>query len=98
MYKILVEVESKLELIEEVDQNGPESLTYRFSRPFFRETLYQRLLFNNQKKFMHAQSASYIQKNPNTDYDGEAECLRLTKHFLIAEDVNSEKELNTNTR
>ncbi len=47
---------------------------------------------------MHAQSASFIQKNSAVDYDGEAECLRLTKHFLIAEDVNSEAELNTNTR
>lgn len=49
-----------MELIEEVDQIGPESLVYRFCRPFFRETLYQRLLFNNQKKFMHSQSASHI--------------------------------------
>ena len=47
LFKILSEVESKLELIEAVDQLGPENLTYRFSRPFFRESIYQRLLFTN---------------------------------------------------
>lgn len=36
LFRILAEVESKLELIEAVDQISPENLTYRFSRPFFR--------------------------------------------------------------
>ncbi len=47
---------------------------------------------------MHKQSASFIQQNPNADYDSEADCLRLTKHFLISEDVPSEELLSSNTQ
>ena len=37
---------------------------------------------------MHAQSAGFLQRS---DYDSQADVWRLTKHFLIAEDVaNSE--------
>ena len=47
---------------------------------------------------MHKQNASFIQKKPNLDYDSEANCLRLTKHFLIAEDVHSEEMLSSTAK
>jgi len=50
-------------IIEIIDDNGVSDMTCRFLVPFYRETLYQKLLFREHKKGLHAMSAEYILNN-----------------------------------
>ena len=53
----------KLNILEIIDDNGVSDMTCRILIPFFRETIYQRLLFREHKKGLHALSAEFIQNN-----------------------------------
>jgi len=53
----------EMNIIEIIDDNGVSDMTCRFLIPFFRETLYQRLLFRNHKKGIHTMLAEYLLNN-----------------------------------
>lgn len=51
-------------VVEIIDDDGVSNMTCRFVMPFFRETLYQRLLYREQKKGFHIMAAEYLLNNP----------------------------------
>ena len=53
----------KLNIIEIIDDNGVSDMTCRFLIPFYRETIYERLLFREHKKGLHSLSAEFIMNN-----------------------------------
>ena len=50
-------------IVEIIDDDGVSDMTCRFVIPFFRETLYQRLLYREQKKGLHSMAAEYLLNN-----------------------------------
>ena len=50
-------------IIEIIDDNGVSDMTCRFLIPFYRESLYQKLLFRELKKALHALRAEFILNN-----------------------------------
>ena len=53
----------KLNIIEIIDDDGVSDMTCRFLIPFYRESLYQRLLFREHKKGLHTLSAEFLLNN-----------------------------------
>ena len=69
---ILLDLQLK-EFIEILDDSDAKNWRCRFSKKFMRETLYQRLLFRQQKKTLHQLSADFIQNHPNLEPNHELE-------------------------
>jgi len=76
----------EMKIIEIIDDDGVSDMTCRFLIPFIRETLYQRLLYRDQKKCMHSMSAEFLLNN-SIPSDLDNECQRMIKHLLISEDI-----------
>lgn len=53
----------QMNIIEIIDDNGVSDMTCRFLLPFYRESLYQKLLFREHKKSLHNMSAEFILNN-----------------------------------
>jgi len=58
-----IHILEELNVIEIIDDDGVSDMTCRFLIPFWRETLYQQLLFREHKKGLHALSAEFILNN-----------------------------------
>jgi hypothetical protein len=95
-----INILEQMNVIEIIDDNGYSDMTCRFIRPFFRDSLYQSLLYGDQRS-LHALAAEFIQ-NSTTQIDvisfllflqctlkddPEKECMRMVIHTQIAEDV-----------
>lgn len=57
------------ELIEILDETDPKNINCRFNQSFLRETVYQIMLFRDQKKVLHQQLAEHIQSLPSSIMD-----------------------------
>lgn len=53
----------EMNIIEIIDDDGVSDMTCRFLIPFYRETLYQQLLFREHKKGLHSLSAEFMLNN-----------------------------------
>lgn len=69
---ILLDLQMK-EFIEILDDSDAKNWKCRFCKKFMRETLYQRLLFRQQKKTLHQLSADFIQNHPHLEPNHEME-------------------------
>ena len=86
-------------IIEIIDDNGVSDMTCRFLIPFYRETLYQKLLYRDQKKALHSIAAEYILNNSTSiDDNPEKEVQRMVNHLIITEDVNEQQELSVKNK
>ena len=74
-------------ILEIIDDNGISDMTCRFVYPFFRESLYQKLLFRDQKKGLHTLAAEYFQNNTiRLDEDPKQETQKMVMHMLVSEE------------
>lgn len=92
---ILKELE-QAELIEILDETDLKNIHCRFNQSFLRETIYQVMLYRDQKQVLHQQLADYIQSLPSSVMSKEQieiEIDKLRDHILIGEDVQTEEEL-----
>jgi len=62
-YLKLLEAYDFIEILDETDQ---DNLICRFNKPFLRETLYQIVLYRDQKKGMHGAAAQFYLQNSMT--------------------------------
>ena len=77
-----------------MDETDPKNAICRFRKCFFRETIYQIMLYRVQKKGLHQLFVQYIQDNPNEiDSDPEKESEILLSHILLGEDLQAENEV-----
>ncbi len=58
-----IQVLEQMNIIEIIDDNGVSDMTCRFLIPFYRETLYQKLLYREHKKGLHTLAAEFILNN-----------------------------------
>lgn len=65
IYQILKELELK-ELIEILDETDMKNIHCRFNQAFLRDSLYQVMLYRDQKQVLHQQLADYIQSLPSS--------------------------------
>jgi len=95
MLIILKELEQG-ELIEILDETDPKNILCRFNQSFLRESIYQIMLYRDQKKVLHQQLAEYMQSLPSSVMDMkqiDLEIHKIRDHILIGEDVKHEKDL-----
>lgn len=86
-------LESK-DYIEILDESDPRDAVCRFRKCFFREGLYQVMLYRVQKKGLHQLLSTYIQDHPNAiDSDPEREAEYLLQNILLGEDLQNEAEI-----
>ena len=100
----MLEQNSFIEVMDETDKNN---VVYRFSKPFLRESIYQTILYRDQKQIMHKMAADYFLKNQGTfrvrdKKDSlmlsEIRYRQILRHKLIAEDLEEQKDLPTQSR
>jgi len=95
MLTILKELEQG-ELIEILDETDPKNILCRFNQPWLRESVYQIMLYRDQKKVLHQQMAEYMCSLPSSVMDQnqiELEIHKIRDHILIGEDIKHEKDL-----
>lgn len=76
----------KQDFIEILDDQQ-NNVHYRFTSPFMREVIYQRMIYN-QRRILHRYVAEAIQAIPLTSLnltEEKIECDRLTYHWCLAE-------------
>ena len=56
-------------MIETLDETDPKNIHCRFNKSFLRESLYQVMLFKDQKQYLHSQLAEYLQSLPTSVLD-----------------------------
>ena len=97
--KRLIELE-ETKVIEIIYDDGSFDIVCRFVPPFLRETLYQGLLYKEQKKHLHDLAGQYLIKYyaKNIDSNTENECQRLIGHLLITEDAESISKLSLKSK
>ena len=66
--QILKELEQN-DLIETLDETDPKNIHCRFNKSFLRESVYQVMLFKDQKQYLHSQLAEYLQSLPTSVLD-----------------------------
>ena len=84
------------ELVEILDESDPKNIICRFNKSFLRESIYQIMLYKDQKKVLHQQLAEHIQSLPSGVMDLDAISLDIDKlraHILMGEDVKDESDL-----
>lgn len=87
----LLEQKDFIEILDETDQ---KNAICRFRKCFLRETIYQIMLYRDQKKGLHQLMSQFIQNNPNSiDNDPEVEAEKLLNHILNAEDLQREDQV-----
>ena len=100
----MLEQNSFIEVMDETDKNN---VVYRFSKPFLRESIYQTILYRDQKQIMHKMAADYFLKNQGSfrvrdKKDSlmlsEIRYRQILRHKLIAEDLEEQKDLPTQSR
>lgn len=85
--------------IEILDETDPKNAVCRFRKSFFRETIYQVMLYRVQKKGLHQLFATFIQENPNEiTNDPETEADILLTNILLAEDLQNEADIPTKSK
>lgn len=93
--QILKELEQN-DLIETLDETDPKNILCRFNKSLLRESVYQVMLFKDQKQYLHSQLAEYLQSLPTSVLDphqSELELLKLRDHVMIGEDIQDFKDL-----
>ena len=79
--------------VETVGESGANGPLLRFSRPFLKEVVYERMLFASQQKALHEAAAKSLEQETGPSEGAERECRRLIRHLVAAEDVQGEGEL-----
>ena len=90
----IIRILEQKDFIEILDETDAKNAVCRFRKCFLRETIYQAMLYRDQKKGLHELMAQFIQNNPSTfDSDPEVEAEKLLNHILISEDIDSEDKV-----
>lgn len=86
------------DFIEFLDESDSKNALCRFNKTFLRETVYQIILYRDQKKFLHGAIGSYLSEQPPrfTDKgpDPDEQINILKHHLLLNQDQKTEKDLN----
>jgi hypothetical protein len=92
---LLKELETA-ELIEILDETDLKNIQCRFNQSFLRESIYQTMLYRDQKQVLHQQLADHLQSLPlSVTGRGhiDLEIDKIKEHILIGEDVKSYEDL-----
>ena len=60
----MIKMLEQYNFIEILDETDKDNLVCRFQKPFLRESLYQIMLYRDQKGTMHSAAAQYFLKEP----------------------------------
>ena len=86
----------KADLIEIVDESDPRRVHCRFIHSFFKDALYQVMLYKGVKKDLHEINEELIQNMPiflnQRKNDMIAQCLKI--NMLLSQDVTKEDQLS----
>jgi hypothetical protein len=98
-YLHILKLLESFDYIEILDESDPENIKCRFRRAFFREAIYQFMLYRAQKKGLHQLVVSYITDHPNELYpDPENEADVLTHTLCLAEDLTDPDQISSKAK
>ena len=86
----------KADLVEIVDESDPRRVHCRFIHAFFKDALYQIMLYKGVKKELHEANEHLIQKMPITLNQKKNDTIvhSLKLNMLLSQDVNTEDKLS----
>ena len=93
---IMLKELERQEFIEILDETDNKDIICRFNKSFLRESLYQIMLYKDQKQVLHRQLAEHLQSLPVSYMDQkqiELEMMKLKDHCLKGEDVQDASDL-----
>ena len=92
----LLRLLEKADLIEIVDESDPRRVHCRFIQTFFKDALYQVMLYKGVKKDLHEANETLIQNMPVSlnQKKNEVVAQSLKVNMLLSQDVKTEEQLS----